>query len=517
MITIGFCTRINTQEHIDHLIKSCGLPKSKIEIIEIINNSDPDSTWYNGDISMGEAYNQIIDKAKFDIVVLCHDDIIMKTKNWGEKLVKQFKRNPEYGIIGVAGTTDLVSGTWWDLKKSMCGIVEHTSEGKNWTSKYSEDLGDKLKEVVLVDGLFIAFDKNKIKKNFNVDFKGFHFYDVVFCVDNYLAGVKIAVTNKLKILHKSVGATNEQWEENKVQFEKTYTDKLPIKLTSNRTVDERLIFNPNSIGVGMVTYNAEDRIKLSSMTIPNWVKHFVIVNDGTPYDISSYPEHAHIIQHETNKCVGAAKNTAIEYLLKQDCEHIFLIEDDMIIKDENVFEEYVKHSIVSGIKHLNFGLHGPANKKDSTGFTNLVDRKDNDNEPNPRKIIKYEDGVEMAFYPNCVGSFSYYNREVLEKIGGFDKAYVNAWEHVEHTFKTINAHYHPSFWYFADINKSWEYLTDIPNSIENSTIARSDSWKQNNINGLKWFAKNYGGTPMEIPLATNEFVDKQLSFLYLNR
>lgn len=508
MITIGFCTREHNKSHIDHLINSCGLPQSKVEVIEIINS---------GDKSMTEAYNNIKAKAKFDIVVLCHDDIVIETKNWGEKLVKLFTRNPEFGIIGIAGTTDLISGTWWDLKKSMCGIVKHTHEGKTWTSKYSQDQGDKIKEVVLVDGLFLAFNKTKIKKEFNENFKGFHFYDVVFSVDNYLAGVKVGLTTKFKVLHKSIGTTNDQWEINKIQFVESYSDKLPIRLSDNKTLEEKLEFNPDSIGVGMVTYNAEDRIKQSSKTIPTWIKNFVIVNDGTPYNKESYPDNAIIIQHETNKCVGAAKNTAIDYLLEKGCEHIFLIEDDILIKDENVFKEYIRHSVISGIKHLNFALHGPANKKDSTGFKTLSERIDTNNEPNPRKITKYEDGVEIAFYPNSVGAFSYYHKDVLKKIGGFDKVYINAWEHVEHTFKVINAHYHPSFWYFADINRSWEFLTDIPNSIENSTIARSESWHKNNANGLRWFKKTYGLTPMEIPLANMEFVDKQLTFLYMNR
>ena len=46
---------------------------------------------------------------------------------------------------------------------------------------------------------------------------------------------------------------------------------------------------------------------------------------------------------------------------------------DYKIKDENVFKEYIKHSLISGIKHLNFALHGPANKKGSQGFKTLED------------------------------------------------------------------------------------------------------------------------------------------------
>ena len=250
-----------------------------------------------------------------------------------------------------------------------------------------------------------------------------------------------------------------------------------------------------------------------------WIKNFVIVNDGTPYPEDAYPEGAHIIQHDTNKSVGVAKTTAINYLMEQGCEHIFIMEDDILIKDENVFKEYIRHSLISGIKHLNFGLHGPANKKGSQGFKTLEDRVDLDGEPNPRMIIPYdnEGKTKIALYPNCVGAFSYYYRPVLEDIGGFDPAFKNAWEHVEHTYQTIKKGYHPSFWYFADIADSWKYLTDIPNSITESTIARTPSWNENFRKGTLWYKKKHGVTPTETPLVAPEAVQKQLQIIYNNR
>ena len=205
-----------------------------------------------------------------------------------------------------------------------------------------------------------------------------------------------------------------------------------------------------------------------------------------------------------------------------DCEHIFLMEDDIIIKDENVFEEYIKHSLVSGIKHLNFALHGPANKKGSQGFKDLNDRKDIEGEPNPRMVIPYKNEennqeVTIALYPNCVGAFSYYSRKVLEDLGGFDPIFKNAWEHVEHTYQAIKKMYHPAFWYFADINKSWDYLTDIPNSIEESTIAHTNTWNENFRKGTAWYKRKHGMTPTETPVATPEQVQQQLQIIYQNR
>lgn len=512
MISVVFSTKSDKPKFIEDVKKTSGV--HKIEVIQIIND---------GEMSLTEAYNKGLKQTTNNIVVFCHDDIIFDTKNWGRKLKSIFDKNPNYGIIGIAGTTDLVDGRWWTIKESMNGIVSHKHEGKKWTNYYSKDQGKSLTDMVVLDGLFFGVDKTKIKHTFDEEFHGFHFYDLSFCLPNYLDGVKIGLTTQIRITHLSIGQTNQQWEGHKLRFEEKYKNNLPIRLTKNKTFEEKLKFDPKSIGFGMVTYNAEHRIKQSAITVPNWINNFVIVNDGTPYSEDSYPKEAHIIQHETNKSVGAAKTTAIKYLLENtDCEHIFLMEDDIIIKDENVFEEYIKHSLVSGIKHLNFGLHGPANKKGSQGFKDLNDRKDVDGEPNPRMVVPYKNEennqeVTIALYPNCVGAFSYYSRKVLEDLGGFDPAFKNAWEHVEHTYQAIKKMYHPAFWYFADINKSWDYLTDIPNSIEESTIAHTDTWNDNFRKGTAWYKKKHGMTPTETPVATTEQVQQQLQVIYQNR
>lgn len=508
MITVGYSTRTTKPEFIDYLQKTSMY--KKIQIIEKVNN---------GEKSLSKVYNEILSEAEHDIVIFLHDDIEFDTNRWGEKLMKIFEKNPEYGILGVAGTTDLVDGRWWTIKESMIGIVSHKHEGKKWTNRYSSDQGNNIKDVVIIDGLFIAVDKTKIKNTFDEEFNGFHFYDLGFCLPNYLNGVKIGVTTNIKITHLSIGQTNEQWEDNKKIFEEKYSKNLPIRLTNNKTFDEKLIFDPKTIGVGMVTYNAEDRIKQSAFTVPEWVENFVIVNDGTPYSTDSYPKHATVIQHMKNECVGKSKNDAIQWLMNRGCEHIFIIEDDILIKDEKVFEEYIKHSLISGIKHLNFALHGPANKKNSSSFNTLEERAniEDSGEPNPRLKMKYENDVTISLYPNSVGAFSYYHRNVIDNIGLFDSHFKNAWEHVDHTLMAIKKGFHPSFWYFADIDKSWEYLTDISGSIQNSTIARSETWNRNYKMGSEYFLRKHGTYPTQIPLVKPDLVNIQLQHLYNSR
>ena len=220
MITVGYSTRKHNPEFIEYLKKSSGY--KKLEVIEKINN---------GEKSLSQVYNEILSESKTDIVVLCHDDIYFDTNSWYHKLLKNFNKN-DYGILGVAGTTYMPeTGKWWETnrRKNMIGIVNHESDGKKWTSKYSEDLNNNIRQTVIVDGLFIALDKRKIKSNFIEEFKGFHFYDLSFCYENYLKDVKIGVMTNIRITHKSIGQTNDQWEENRIQFAEKYKDTLPTK------------------------------------------------------------------------------------------------------------------------------------------------------------------------------------------------------------------------------------------------------------------------------------------------
>jgi hypothetical protein len=225
MITIGYSTRNSNPQFQEYLKKSSGHPK--VQIIEKVNN---------GKKNLSEVYNEIISKSIFNIVVLCHDDIYFDTLNWASKLVKQFEKNDNFGILGMAGTTEMPkSGMWWEDRTKMFGIVNHESEGKKWESKYSDSLGNDVKEVVVVDGVFIALNKQKIKSNFDETVDGFHMYDVNFCFKNNIEGVKIGVLTNIRITHKSIGMTNQKWEDNKKLFVEKYSDFLPkkVKFTEN--------------------------------------------------------------------------------------------------------------------------------------------------------------------------------------------------------------------------------------------------------------------------------------------
>lgn len=187
---------------------------------------------------------------------------------------------------------------------------------------------------------------------------------------------------------------------------------------------------------------------------------------------------------DENMGVAKSKNRLLDILMKEKCDHIFLVEDDIYILNPNVFEKYIETSKITGIQHLNYSQHGLGNKAWPYG------------DPNPRVVVDYGP-ITLPLYMHCVGAFSYYTRNCITTVGKMDERYMNAFEHVDHTLSIINADMHPPFWYFADIEKSWEYLGDEPWSIDNSTITSSPHHKDMVQQAEQIFASKFGHTPTQ--------------------
>ena len=212
-VSVVISTRKIDDVYLEHVSKIFSHPKTQILIYE-----------NEGEYSLPQLYNRGLEDSSNDIVVFMHDDLIIETTNITPKILKIFDTHPEYGIVGVAGTDNLMSGMWWEDRTSMYGVVGH----ENHYSK--ESYSEKLKEVVIIDGLFMMIHKQRIKHKFNEEFPGFHFYDLPICIENYMDGVKIGVTTKIRLTHKSIGMVNKQWDKNKLFFEALYEKNFPLRV-----------------------------------------------------------------------------------------------------------------------------------------------------------------------------------------------------------------------------------------------------------------------------------------------
>ena len=232
-LTVAFSTRRIKNSYIEQVKKTCG-----VKNVEILPFENPDG------ISLTEIYNKALKKATNDIIVLAHDDIAFTNNGWGKKLVERYNKS-DYGILGVAGTTHMEStGRWWEDTSKMVGRVSHTHNGKTWVNSYSTTFPKQILRVCCLDGVFFSCHRKRILKNFDENIKGFHFYDVDFCFANHLEGVKLGVIFDVKITHKSIGRTNDEWEENRKQFVEKYSvDKITKKPLLPHYIKPELKFN----------------------------------------------------------------------------------------------------------------------------------------------------------------------------------------------------------------------------------------------------------------------------------
>lgn len=260
--------------------------------------------------------------------------------------------------------------------------------------------------------------------------------------------------------------------------------------------------NNNKIGVGIVTCDRVSFFKKAVNSIPA-IDHLVVVNDGKPYDNEVYPAHAEVIQHDFNMCVGISKNHAIQHLMDKGCDHIFLMEDDIEIIDQNICDEYIRTAKASGIWHLNYGLHGSYNRKP-------------DGKP-IRKHVAEINGVKIDLYHNILGAWSYYYKGIIKNCGLMDERYHNAWEHVDHTYTIIQKGLHPPFWYFADIHQSENFISDIKQNFAGSKIrSNENSWRNNMALGAGIYRQKWGHEPTQTPdLGLDNALDS-LEFLCKN-
>ena len=273
----------------------------------------------------------------------------------------------------------------------------------------------------------------------------------------------------------------------------------------------------NKIGIGIITCNRHDYFSKCLESL-NGAKYseLVVVNDGEPHEHLQELEDSgaitKYIQNENNLGVGKSKNKAIKHLMDAGCEYFFIIEDDIIIKRLDVFEEYIKASEISGIQHFNYGPGSPFNREQTVKNIDLHNRHllNQHSKPKPKMIVDYKD-VKISLYEHTVAMFSFFTRKALTEIGLIDEEYYNAWEHVDHTYRIIKAGYHPPFWWFADIYESEKYITEAPNAIDNSSIANNkEQWEKNVYGGREIYLKKHGHYPNNPPYISNEEVIEKL-------
>lgn len=233
----------------------------------------------------------------------------------------------------------------------------------------------------------------------------------------------------------------------------------------------------NKIGIGIITCDRPNYLTSLLNSLNATQVTVIIVDDGSKPSIEKNNNSSWEVYKTTGRIgVGRAKNIALDNLLKKGCDYIFLLEDDIVIKDNSVFNKYIETSKLSGIQHFNFAFHGRDNYLPN-------------GEPFVRLKVEYSKDVAVCFYPNVYGAFSFYTRKCLEEVGLMDQEYYNAVEHVDHTFFIAQAGMTSPFRWFADIADSNKYIEEIDRNHSGSEIRKDEKWMLNFQKAVVRFAE----------------------------
>ncbi len=230
-LTLGVSTKRSPdfiRRYAQHLLQTVGV--SQVQLLFFHNP---------GRASLAEVYNQFLLQARFQIVCLLHDDLVFpRNRGWGRQVIRHFKHNPEFAILGVAGSLGLEEhAVAWSPPQNMLGHLWHQDSVTNrpFLSDFSSRFGSYLLEAVTLDGLFLALHQERTDVRFNPQMSGFHFYDVQLTLDNWFSHQrgpkprKNGVMTDINLKHLSTGTVDQEFDHYRQLTIQKYQKCLPVE------------------------------------------------------------------------------------------------------------------------------------------------------------------------------------------------------------------------------------------------------------------------------------------------
>ncbi|QXU42336.1 glycosyltransferase [Pedobacter sp. D749] len=192
------------------------------ELIQIDNNIK--------NYGICKAYNIGAAQAKSSMLCFMHEDILVKSTNWGKEILDFFEQNEKIGVVGIAGSTfkSIVPSIWAQglYQTDYLNLIQHYNTGK---SLINPDYPSKWNQVKTLDGVLL-FCPKKIWEEHPFDeknFDKFHLYDLDFCTQ-VGQKYKVYVFTNMLIEHFSSGQLNKEWVEYSLKYADKWKHLLPL-------------------------------------------------------------------------------------------------------------------------------------------------------------------------------------------------------------------------------------------------------------------------------------------------
>lgn len=211
------------------------------------------------------------------------------------------------------------------------------------------------------------------------------------------------------------------------------------------------------IGIGITTRNRPEAFEKTYAEICRRSPgaKIVVVDDA-----SSQPVKEATYRFEQNVGIARAKNKCLELL--DDCEHIFLFDDDIY----PIVDEWWKPYVESPEPHLMWMFDKPIKDRGGSQIVEI-----------------FRDSKHVAYHVTR-GAMLYVHRSVLDVVGGMDPAFGKwGWEHVSWSDRIHSAGL--TTWRYADVVGSDKLMHSMDHHCEVKSTATEDAKKYAETVGSK--------------------------------
>jgi len=231
-------TKITT----DSIIRnSAGVP---FEFVIVDNGSRPDVKKYFDDLREKSkaavtylrneknygpirAINQGISGARYNYIMVIHNDVIIMENGWLQKIVSAMDKDPKIGIAGLAGRKEIYQN----------GCVNEASLKHNLQNEdLNEPMTEEVSDVAVLDGMCFVMRKELLErvKGLDENYGFMHCYDLDVSMASIAAGFKNVVV-KVEAMHVGNGGRSRLASEYKQYVKDDYgLLKKNCKIFSNK-------------------------------------------------------------------------------------------------------------------------------------------------------------------------------------------------------------------------------------------------------------------------------------------
>src|SRR3989344_3875962 len=332
--------------------------------------------------SLASAYNQGSAESKYSILCFVHEDARFLTQDWGSIVLKKFE-DTSLGALGVAGSTYIPGDkARFALGRPFTqGQVVHKLPRGEQLDRYGEARQDT--GVVVLDGVCIVTTQ-KIAKELQFDektFDKFHFYDIDFTL-RIAQKHKLIDTYDLLLQHASPGSFKEEWKQYLNKFKEKHKTILPYtklkavpaatgkwksySYDSTKEYPKVLVGCPTSFHKEHCLQEYVRAVK--SLTYPNYD---ILLVDNSPDDKymerirkENIPVLKGPYYEGARDRIVASRNLLREQALKQGCDYLLSLEQDVIPPSDSV------ERMLQSQKEVITGIY--FNKVNEKGVTKLT-------------------------------------------------------------------------------------------------------------------------------------------------